>query len=187
MRVRSRSLFPVVILATLALACVALGGADPACRQGKGDVLFLDDHIVDTTSSLCRTMHRPQKRGAVLKPDVPSDGYMVQIRSAPVWVEKERLFKLVYLAYHDPYLPVNVGNQPGPAYAVSKDGLHWEKPSLGQVEVRGSTDNNRIATVSTTATWPTNSLTDFVYDSTDSGSEPAIQRTARRDESATCD
>ena len=92
---------------------------------------------------------------------------MVQIRSAPVWVEEERLFKLIYLAYHDPHLPVNVNNQPGPAYAVSKDGLHWEKPSLGQVEVRGSTDNNRIATVSKTATWPINSLTDFVYDPAD--------------------
>jgi len=29
-------------------------------------------------------------------------------------------------------------------YAVSRDGVHWKKPSLGLVEYRGSTDNNLV-------------------------------------------
>jgi hypothetical protein len=29
-------------------------------------------------------------------------------------------------------------------YAISEDGIHWEKPNLGLVEFKGSTDNNRV-------------------------------------------
>ena len=33
---------------------------------------------------------------------------------------------------------------PGLAYAQSRDGIHWEKPSLGRVQWHGSTENNLI-------------------------------------------
>ncbi|MBS5606937.1 MAG: hypothetical protein KHX84_21635, partial [Enterocloster asparagiformis] len=33
---------------------------------------------------------------------------------------------------------------PGLAYAQSRDGIHWEKPSLGRVKWHGSTENNLI-------------------------------------------
>ena len=33
---------------------------------------------------------------------------------------------------------------PGLAYAQSRDGIHWEKPSLGRVQWHGSTENNII-------------------------------------------
>jgi hypothetical protein len=44
-----------------------------------------------------------------------------------------------------PYVPPkdNV-REMGICYAVSKDGIHWEKPNLGQVEYDGSKENNII-------------------------------------------
>jgi len=35
--------------------------------------------------------------------------------------------------------------QGGSALAISKDGVHWTKPDLGQVSINGSKQNNRLA------------------------------------------
>ena len=64
----------VVLLATVATAQetvpVSIGE-----RQ-----LFLDDHGIAKIDGLQRTMHQPKKRGAVVTPDVPSDGNLVVLR-----------------------------------------------------------------------------------------------------------
>ncbi|MBI5094552.1 MAG: hypothetical protein HZB26_19230 [Candidatus Hydrogenedentes bacterium] len=121
--------------------------------------LFLDDYAVREVAGLNRVMHTPEKRGAVLKPDIPSDGNLIQIRSAPMWIPGENIYKLLYLAYG-----LDEKNQTGPALAVSKDGLHWEKPSLGQMSVHGSKDNNRIVIDFPP---PNNGLENVVYDAGD--------------------
>jgi hypothetical protein len=112
-------------------------------------------------AGLTRTMHRPQKRGAALKPDLPSDGSLIQIRSGPMWVPEDGEYKLLYLAYaRDPK------NVVGIALATSKDGIHWEKPVLGEMEVHGSTKNNWIA-MAPDLTWPNNAIEGVVYDPND--------------------
>ena len=131
---------------------------------GPGDrQLFLDDRAVQKMSGLKRTMHQLEKRGAVIKPDVPSDGCRVQTYStSPMWVPEEGVYKMVYMAF-----PMENHNEIGAAYAVSKDGIHWEKPDLGQnVKVRGSTKNNRIF-VDRNLRWGDNSLFNVVYDPDD--------------------
>ena len=103
--------------------------------------LFLDDHGIAKINGLQRTMHQPEKRGPVVKPDVPSDGNLLELRAAPVWDETERVYKMFYLA-----MPMDDHPLIGMALAVSKDGLQWDKPDWGQqIEIRGSTKNNRIA------------------------------------------
>jgi hypothetical protein len=111
-------------------------------------------------------MHQPEKRSAVLKPDIPSDGDLVQIRSAPLWVPDPDepaggQYRLLYLAYAR-----DGRNVVGMALAVSRDGLTWAKPCLGEVEVFGSKDNNWIPNIGGLA-WPHNALTDVVYDPDD--------------------
>lgn len=103
-------------------------------------MLFLDDSAIDDMSGLARTMHRPEKRGAVLKPDIPPDGILIQIRSAPMWVPQQDCYLVLYDAYGG-----GGANPVGMALATSQDGLHWEKPVLGVTEVNGSRDNNWIA------------------------------------------
>ncbi|MBC8871005.1 MAG: hypothetical protein H8E44_16390 [Planctomycetes bacterium] len=128
--------------------------------------LFLDDFAVQSMKGLRRTMHQPEKRGPVFRPDGPADGIRVQTASAPVWVPDEGVYKLFYMAF--PYRNGNwVVDEIGCALAVSKDGLHWERPVLNQVEIGGSTRNNRFYVVHSEARWTANSFMDVVYDPRD--------------------
>ena len=69
--------------------------------------LFLDDVGIEKTS-LKRTMHRPVKRGAVIRH--PDPRQTVQTRTAPAWDPRDELFKI--------WLTSGL-------YASSPDGLHW--------------------------------------------------------------
>jgi hypothetical protein len=114
--------------------------------------LFLDDYIIAEKSNLGRTMHTPEKRGAVMRSDIPSDGYGIQVRGAPTWVKDEGKYKIIYLV---------MGK--GPAFADSNDGLVWRKPSLGLVNVDGSKNNNHVR-VDANAPWGTNLIEGYFYD-----------------------
>ena len=128
--------------ALLVLLVPAAALADETIEVSVGErQLFLDDHGIAKIDGLQRTMHQPTKRGAVVKPDVPSDGNSLELRAAPIWDETERVYKMFYMA-----MPMDDHPLIGMALAVSKDGLHWDKPDWGQqIKIRGSTKNNRIA------------------------------------------
>ena len=81
--------------------------------------LFLDDAVIERIEKLARTMHQPTKRGAVLKPDIPSDGKLIQVRSAPMWDDQEQVYKMLYRPY-----PKNSPHRYSAALALSKDGIH---------------------------------------------------------------
>jgi hypothetical protein len=79
---------------------MALGGslwAAPINLVPGHKQLFLDDYVAQQMSGLARTMHQPTRMGAPVRPDVPSDGYLVQIRSVPMWVPEEGVFRLIHL------------------------------------------------------------------------------------------
>lgn len=98
--------------------------------------LFLDDVGLSATNNLKRTMHRPVKKGAVLRPTPPHE-VILQTRSAPAWDEKAGLYKLwLYVS--------GTAGYSGVGYAESRDGLHWIKPVLEQREVLGSRRNNLL-------------------------------------------
>ena len=62
------------ILFALAAVLASNASAAPIEMKPGRKQLFLDDHVIEQVRGLERTMHRPEKRGAVLKPDTPSDG-----------------------------------------------------------------------------------------------------------------
>jgi len=100
--------------------------------------LFFDDVDIAARNNLTRTMHQPRKLGAVIRPD-PSIGISShQTRTAPVWDPNEKAYKLLTLGRPDD-MTLNACS-----YFESKDGLHWTKPSLRQIEYRGSLDNNYL-------------------------------------------
>lgn len=90
-----------------------------------GRQLFVDDFLVGWTN-LKRTYHRARYIDAnpVLKPDRPYEtprGATSMVFSDGVWFDpKDGLFKMWYMA----------GYVSNVAYAVSRDGIHWEKPAL---------------------------------------------------------
>ncbi len=156
------------ILASGLLVFVALAAAQDVAPPAQDVIrlkpgqrqLFLDDRTIEEVHQLVRVMHRPEKRGAVVRPDIPSDGTLIQTRCEPVWVPEDGDFKLIYYAYGGGALGT------GMALAVSKDGLHWTKPRLGLVEVRGTTDNNWIA-IDPSVTAPNRAIDGVVYDPDD--------------------
>jgi hypothetical protein len=136
----------------LLLACgfaagVPGAGAAPAdpyaavvLRPGQRE-LFLDDFIVGDLYRTTRVIHQPVKFAGnpVIRPDLPTDGPIIQTRDAPSWDEREQIWKMWYFRFGDD------GNGAGSAgYARSKDGIHWEKPMLDLVEINGNKKNNLV-------------------------------------------
>lgn len=99
------------LLVLALLTCSATACAEDALVIHSGQrQLFLDDHIVARLDNVVRTMHQPDKRGAVIRSPDPLQ--TVQTRSAPVWDDTSKLWKLWVLGIDD-------------ILWQSRDGLHW--------------------------------------------------------------
>ncbi len=88
----------------------------------KHHQLFLDSRALVSEQGTTRTLHPLQKCGPCITGGVQS-------RSAPLWNPDEERYEWWY-------------NGPQARFAISRDGEHWEQPSLGLYECDGSTDNN---------------------------------------------
>jgi hypothetical protein len=91
-----------------------------------GRQLFVDDFLIEQTD-LRRTFHAPREHAGnpLVRPNRDWErkglGASAMVFSDGVWFDpKDRLFKMWYLG----------GYGIGTCYAVSKDGLAWEKPEL---------------------------------------------------------
>ncbi len=122
--------------------------ADPAANAspvnvGTSKQLFIDDHVVQATDGVFRTLNRPTKYKnnpvLELKPSQQVGGQQLIIAQGSVIYDVEdKLFKMWYegATYHWRNNVV--------AYAYSKDGLNWTLPNLGLVKYQGSKNNNIV-------------------------------------------
>ena len=105
--------------------------------------LFLDDVGIASIRNLTRTMHQPEKKGAVIRCDpgrAGPDQHSIHIHTPPIWDPDEQIWKCWTT------VPRSVGGYwEASGYWESPDGLHWMKGNLNQVEVDGSTDNHYIS------------------------------------------
>jgi len=100
--------------------------------------LFLDDHIIFRSTGFRRVVRHPRPRGVVLPADKPWEG----MGNAPLYVGRRKDGR--YEMYYRAHWPLQRGKRPprydhpqytsSVAYAISHDGIHWEKPNLGIVE-----------------------------------------------------
>lgn len=106
--------------------------------------LFLDDYCVEETRGVRRVLHQPRKCGPVLRPDPSLGEIWVQSRNVPQWNPEKRLWEWWYWVGHavPPHGQYQSTSTVLVHYAVSADGVHWDKPSLGLYEWKGSKDNN---------------------------------------------
>ena len=104
--------------------------------------LFIDDHIVERTDNLVRKLHQPDKCGVVLRPEYRWENIGTTITTAPMWDPVERIYRLVYQSSAEPVditisdLMMSTVSAPKRqqsffCYAVSANGVNWEKPFLG--------------------------------------------------------
>lgn len=107
----------------------------------RREVLW-DDHLLDRsrTSAELR-LHAPRHEEIVLRHDAPWEGDGCNAHSI---VKDGDLYRMYYLAWKMLDESVTKHSTGGTVvcYAESRDGIHWEKPSLGLCEFEGSRDNN---------------------------------------------
>lgn len=106
--------------------------------------LFVDDYLIGKLVNVKRTLHQPVKHpDPLIQPVHPWENFAVQTRTAPFWVPEEKVWKFFYMAFAKK--GKGVREQHTSLYAVSKDGLRWDKPVLNLVEWDGSKANNLVA------------------------------------------
>ena len=109
----------LALLLALSLGSWSVAAAEDARRIPAGQrQLFLDDDAIAMIEHLQRTLHQPEKRGAVIRSSSssPTRNY----RPTPVWDPVAKHFKLWVMSTDEPL-------------RVSSDGLHWTtgpKPNL---------------------------------------------------------
>lgn len=113
----------------------------------KHKQLFLDDHVVETTDGLTRTLHPVDRHGPVIEPDESIGQLGLQADCPPIWNPVTEMYQWWFFARYSspaqgPYLKTAIRRA---HFATSNDGVRWERPNLGLYELDGSTDNNLAA------------------------------------------
>ena len=137
----------VTILVLAVAPCLAASG-----KSASQDTLLLaiDDHLLPLRHCLCYYISKPDvRKEPILLPriDDPLAPDCVGAFYYGTVLHDEGKFRMWYYAKSDVIEYGKPGHdaQSHVAYAESDDGILWTRPNLGQVEFRGSRDNNIIA------------------------------------------
>jgi len=118
--------------------------------------LFLDNQMLEMTPGVSRRLHSPKKHplNPVVRCDRWCEGNNLQPYTT-LYDEEEKLFKMWARTGSDWKSKYLDGHAAYMLYFTSTDGVHWEKPNLGLMQVAGRRDHNIIFTSDTvTATAP---------------------------------
>lgn len=122
--------------------------------QRQAMLLGIDDYLLPMKENMVTHMSTPTyRKDPVVSPskDDPAAPDQVASHFYGAVIEREGKFQMWYYSVGlkepgDAYKPNVKGLTQGPVcYAESTDGINWIKPNLGQVEFRGSKENNGIA------------------------------------------
>ncbi|MHC4872537.1 MAG: hypothetical protein ACYTFY_11895, partial [Planctomycetota bacterium] len=99
--------------------------------------LFINDTIIEETLLLSRKWHQPVKRVApVLKSDKAWEGFFPCLYGSVLYINNQ--FHMWYVSLDKKESENCI------CYAVSDNGVDWQKPALKLVEWEGSLENNII-------------------------------------------
>jgi hypothetical protein len=125
---------PIMQVAAMALlpflSPVTAGGDEPL-QPGTREQLFLDDYSIAQMTGITRRVNQAEKYPLpVIEPDQPWEAGLVMLFGTVMHDDEEQIYKAWYCSgAHDV------------AYAVSQDGLHWDKPRLDVVRYKGTATN----------------------------------------------
>jgi hypothetical protein len=117
-------------------------------REYRHKFLLVDNSCLLRAHGVTRTVNPATKHPEpVLTTDAPWNQDDERFSYANIIYDPaEKLFRMWYFVWRaghsGPGVIVSGGNKL--AYATSTDGIHWERPELGLVEVNGSTRNNYL-------------------------------------------
>ncbi len=138
----------VLCLALLSATCSILSAEAPFQVRAGEPQLFIDDLLVQSRQNVERRLHAAQRtESPVVRADRPWEGVRVNIFGT-VLRDSGGLYRMWYngAPYRD-MAPEMKTLRDSVLYATSKDGLHWEKPTLGIYEWQGSRANNIVYNV----------------------------------------
>ena len=95
--------------------------------------LFIDNFIIERSINISKSLHSPESKGPVLTGDKNFQQTGVQTRNAPQWNSQKKAWEWFYWAYYDSATDARKDH-----YAISKDGINWDKPDLGLYEFNGA-------------------------------------------------
>lgn len=103
--------------------------------------LFIDDELIVSKTNVTRRYHpfRKHPDNPLIEVDRPWEQHVVN--ATTVLPDEDGGLRMYYYCWTD---RGKSGRGSFMCYAVSKDGLKWEKPNLGLYEYEGSKDNNII-------------------------------------------
>lgn len=97
-------------------------------------ILFFDEAAIESRSGVTLRLNPPEKRGPCMVTEAPWESGGARAASVVEWEGTYRLYYTV--SYGD--------KESGAAFAVSSDGVTWERPDLGAVRYDSSTANNLL-------------------------------------------
>ena len=125
-------------------------------NQGLMDVgprrqMFIDGRFIAQSDGIALHVHPPALRGPALRGERPWEtGYI----GHATLIQDGDTLKLWYICHEPGEYGMKRKQREGGklgvghfCYATSQDGVRWERPNLGLVSYRGSTENNIITTV----------------------------------------
>jgi hypothetical protein len=137
---------------------VGLGAASPwpvlpsasPVEIGSDAQLFVDRVLVRETRDVAFRLHPAGKHPAnpLIRADRPWEGWRVMLFGSVIYDQQEKLFKMWYNAEPVGYFgpPPDGPSSDGPmCYAVSHDGLHWEKPLVGTLPAVDGSRHNAVS------------------------------------------
>ena len=121
--------------------------------------LFIDDHLIEETRGIKKTLHQPAKYAGnpLMYPLYPWEGRLELYGT--VWRDESGDWRMWYMGMGDLGISpmgsentskwAHIGFDPAHllysfCYATSKDGIFWKRPNLGLEEYDGSKDTNIV-------------------------------------------
>ncbi len=142
----------IAALLTLIPCTTSLAAQAAPLAIGSKLQLLVDDALIAQMRNVRLKLHSPQPQEVVLRFDAPWEGnnsaYATVLQDGPE-------YRLYYRAFGN-------SDREYTCVALSTDGIHWKRPSLGLIEFKGSKDNNIFFTGQAKAFWEAHCFSPFI-------------------------
>ncbi len=137
-----RALTVVLVVVGCVSGRVFGGAASWPLDVGDASQLFVDQVLVREARNVSFTLQPARKHPSnpIVKADQPWEGWRIEIYGNVIYDEDEKIFKMWYIPEEPKLFP-----DYATLYATSRDGVHWEKPPVGTVKVKGFDRHNVVA------------------------------------------
>lgn len=132
-------LLPLLVLVAAPVPAIAGDPIDIGSRRE----LMVDDSLVERMEGARLVLHHPQARNIAIVYDEDWEG---NSSGYPTIIRDGELYRMYYRGHRMVIDdgPLRMAQGEVVCYAESRDGIHWNKPKLGLVDWKGSTENNII-------------------------------------------